>query len=94
MLKNNSSGFVSQTGIHLLILKITVSRSDIKCDCRIIYFIPFYVMRIEQLSFECRKTQTKVMGPLQLAVTWYKIHHAGEQATHWDIQNKENANLS
>ena len=25
------------------------------------------------------------MGPLQLAVTWYKIHHAGEQATHWDI---------
>ena len=34
------------------------------------------------------------MGPLQLAVTWYKIHHAGEQATHWDIQNKENANLA
>ena len=34
------------------------------------------------------------MGPLQLAVTWYKIHHAGEQATHWDIHNKENANLS
>ena len=35
-----------------------------------------------------------LMGPLQLAVTWYKIHHAGEQATHWYIQNKENANLS
>ena len=34
------------------------------------------------------------MGPLQLAVTWYKIRHAGEQATHWVIQNKENANLS
>ena len=34
------------------------------------------------------------MGPLQLKITWYKIHHAGEQATHWDIQNKENANLS
>ena len=34
------------------------------------------------------------MGPLQLAVTWYKIHHAGEQTTHWDIHNKENANLS
>ena len=34
------------------------------------------------------------MGPLQLAVTWYKIHHAGERATHWDIQNKENSNLS
>ena len=34
------------------------------------------------------------IGPLQLAVTWYKIRHAGEQATHWDIQNKENANLS
>ena len=28
------------------------------------------------------------MGPLQLAVTWYKIRHAGEQAAHWDIQNK------
>ena len=35
-----------------------------------------------------------VMGPLQLAVTWYKIHHAGEQSPHWDIQNKETANLS
>ena len=32
-------------------------------------------------------------GPLQLAVTWYKIRHAVEQAMHWDIQNKENANL-
>ena len=28
------------------------------------------------------------MGPLQLAVTWYKIRHAGEQAIHWDVQNK------
>ena len=28
------------------------------------------------------------MGPLQLAVTWYKLRHAGEQAVHWDIQNK------
>ena len=28
------------------------------------------------------------MGPLQLAVTWYKIRHAGEQAVHWDTQNK------
>ena len=35
-----------------------------------------------------------LMGRLQLAVTWYKIHHAGEQATHWDIEDKENANLS
>ena len=36
------------------------------------------------------------MGPLQLAVVWYKMRHAGEQATctHWDIKNKENANLS
>ena len=34
------------------------------------------------------------MGPLQPMITWYRIHHAGEQATHWDIQNKENANLS
>ena len=33
------------------------------------------------------------MGPLQLAVTWYNIYHAGEQATHWDIKNKENANF-
>ena len=40
-----------------------------------------------------RKNKVTI-GPLQLAVTGYKIHHAGEQATHWDIQNKENANLS
>ena len=33
------------------------------------------------------------MGPLQLTVTWYKIHHVGEQATHWDIQNKENSSV-
>ena len=32
---------------------------------------------------------SNIMGPLQLAVTWYKIHHAGEQATHWDIKNKK-----
>ena len=43
---------------------------------------------------ERQKIKFWTMGPLQLAVTWYKIHHAGEQATHWDIQNKENANLS
>ena len=30
----------------------------------------------------------ETMGPLQLKITWYKIHHAGEQATHRDIQNK------
>ena len=48
-----------------------------------------------------RKVQTKPimylvsdMGPLQLTFTWYKILHAGEQATHWDIQNKENSNLN
>ena len=35
-----------------------------------------------------------LIGPLQPAVPWYKFRHAGEQATHWDIQNKENANLS
>ena len=29
------------------------------------------------------------MYPLQLTVTWYKEHLAGEQATHWGIQNKE-----
>ena len=30
------------------------------------------------------------MGLLQLTVTRYKIHRAGEQATHWDIQEKKN----
>ena len=35
-----------------------------------------------------------VIGPLQLTVTWYRICHAGEQATHWDIQNKENSSLT
>ena len=36
------------------------------------------------------------MGPLQLTVTWYKIHyhHAGEQAALWDIQNKESSSLT
>ena len=34
------------------------------------------------------KSASVRMGPLQLAVTWYKIRHAGEQAVHWDIQNK------
>ena len=29
------------------------------------------------------------MGPLQLAVTWYKIRHAGEQATHWTSKTKK-----
>ena len=28
------------------------------------------------------------MDPLQLAVKWYKIRHAGEQAVYWEIQNK------
>ena len=37
---------------------------------------------------------SEIMGPLQLTVTWYKLHLAGEQATHWDIQNKRNSNLS
>ena len=39
----------------------------------------------------CLRTEQRVtlgMGPLQLAVTWYKIRHAGEQAVHWDIQTK------
>ena len=35
-----------------------------------------------------------LMGPLQLTVIWYKIHHAGEQAMHWDIQNKENSHVT
>ena len=29
-----------------------------------------------------------LMGPLQLMVTWYKTHLAGEQVAHLDIQNK------
>ena len=31
------------------------------------------------------------MRPLQVTITWYKIRNDGEQATHWDIQNKENS---
>ena len=34
------------------------------------------------------------MDPLQLRVKWYKFHHALTQATHWDMQNKENSNLT
>ena len=34
------------------------------------------------------------MGPLQLTVTWYKIRHAGEQATHWDMQDKATSSSS
>ena len=52
---------------------------------------------MHKLSGHFRETiiaLARSIGPLQLAVTWYKIRHAGEQATHWDIQNKENANLS
>ena len=30
----------------------------------------------------------------QLTVTWYGIRHAGKQAMHWDIQNKENSNFN
>ena len=35
-----------------------------------------------------------VMGPLQLTVTWYRIRHAGEQATHWDILDKATTSSS
>ena len=28
------------------------------------------------------------ISPLQFTVTWYRIHHTGEQVAHWDIQNK------
>ena len=41
------------------------------------------------ISIDCRNGPFAASGD-----NWYKIHHAGEQATHWDIQNKENANLS
>ena len=33
-------------------------------------------------------TEVYFMGPWQLTVTWFKTRHAGEQAMHWDIQNK------
>ena len=33
-------------------------------------------------------TFVSVIGPLQFTITWYKNRHAGEQTTHWDIQNK------
>ena len=33
-----------------------------------------------------------IMGPLQLTVKWYRIHQAGEQATHWDNNNNNNNN--
>ena len=36
----------------------------------------------------------KQMGPLHEAVTWYKICHAGWQATQWDIKNKEKSRLA
>ena len=36
-----------------------------------------------------REILSYFMGLLQLTVTWYRIHHGGEQATHWDIQNKQ-----
>ena len=32
------------------------------------------------------------MGPFQVTFTLYKKHLAGEQATHWNIQNEENLN--
>ena len=34
------------------------------------------------------------MGPLQIMVSWDRMRHAGEQAARWDIQNKENSNLT
>ena len=34
------------------------------------------------------------IGPLQDAITWYKIRHTGTQTAHWDIQNKEDLSLS
>ena len=50
--------------------------------------IPTFRLKLQPSSGESDKN-----WPIA-AVTWYKIRHAGEQATHWDIQNKENANLS
>ena len=34
------------------------------------------------------------MDPLQLTVIRYKIHQAGGQGTHWDMQNKGNSSLT
>ena len=38
-------------------------------------------------------TCTLQMGLLQLTITWYRVRRVGEQASHWDIQNKENSSL-
>ena len=54
----------------------------------------FYSLRFIIYPIVLFSVKIVTMGPLQLAVTWYKMRHAGEQATHWDIKNKENANLS
>ena len=34
------------------------------------------------------------MGPLQLALTWYKSRHTGKQIARWVIQNKGKFKLS
>ena len=60
--------------------------------CPYVYY-PYYYYYSNNNGFTLN-CQWVGIGPLQLAVTWYKIRHAGEQATHWDIQNKANANLS
>ena len=43
-------------------------------------------MLAPKLAYSARNSAGR-MGPLQLAVTLYKIRHAGEQAVRWDIQN-------
>ena len=65
-----------------------------QCNHELGSVVQHFQLQVLLKSFQFDLFSTTKMGPLQLAVTWYKIHHAGEQATHWDIQNKENANLS
>ena len=39
-------------------------------------------------NFEFLNLPHMKIGPLQFTITWYENNHAGEQTTHWDIQNK------
>ena len=48
--------------------------------------------RVRDGALNGKRTVHLNMGPLQLTVTRYRKHLAGEQATHWDIENKENSN--
>lgn len=48
--------------------------------------------KLQSFTCNCCANSTSLtnftIGPLQLTVTWYKIHLAGEQIAHWEISNK------